>query len=132
MIDSYFLDSLADNLAKLNEEELKALQDSLRTRYDMNIELKAVVQGGVSAVHPQGGIRYDVVLTKVGGAKLQLVKTIKELTGVGLKEAKEMVDNYPTTILHDMYMDEINNHRLGNVVDLIEATGSELKFEAND
>ena len=52
---------------------------------------------------------FDVVLAEVGGAKLQVVKAVKEACGLGLKEAKDLVDGAPSTIKEGVSKDEAEN-----------------------
>ena len=77
-------------------EEVKAM-----TVLELNDLVKAIEEEfGVSAAAPaaEEKTEFDVVLAEVGANKMQVIKAVKELTGLGLKEAKELVDNAPKTI----------------------------------
>ena len=67
---------------------------------------------------------FDVVLTAAGGAKLQVVKAVKELTGLGLKEAKEMVDNAPSTLKEGVSKDEAEG-----IKKALEEAGAEVELK---
>ena len=67
---------------------------------------------------------FDVVLKSVGAAKLQVVKAVKEACGLGLKEAKDLVDGAPATIKEGLSKDEAENLKKA-----IEAAGAEIELK---
>ena len=71
----------------------------------------AVAAGPAAAAAdaPEEKTEFDVVLTEVGGAKLQVVKAVKEACGLGLKEAKDLVDGAPSTLKEKLSKDEAEN-----------------------
>ena len=103
--------NLAEELVNLTVKEVNELAEILKEEY--GIEPAAAAAVAVAAPGAGGGdaggeekSEFDVVLTAAGGAKLQVVKAVKELTGLGLKEAKEMVDNAPSTLKEGVSKDE--------------------------
>ena len=58
----------------------------------------AVVAGGAAAAAEEEKTEFDVILASVGSEKIKVIKAVRELTGLGLKEAKEVVDGAPSTI----------------------------------
>ncbi len=91
---------IAEQLVGLTVKEVQELADYLKEEYGIEPAAAAVVVSGDGA--GGGGAdekdEFDVVLAEAGGSKLNVVKAVKEITGLGLKEAKEMVDGAPSTI----------------------------------
>jgi len=97
------LKKVAEQLVGLTVKEVNELADILKDEY--GIEPAAAAAVAVAAGPGAGGedtaeakSEYDVVLKAAGGSKLAVVKLVKELTGLGLKEAKDLVDNTPSSI----------------------------------
>ncbi|MBX2888745.1 MAG: 50S ribosomal protein L7/L12 [Ferruginibacter sp.] len=93
--------ALAENLVGLTVKEVQELAEFLKTEYGIEPAAAAVVvagggDGGAAAVEEKTS--FDVVLKASGANKLAVVKIVKELTGLGLKEAKDLVDGAPKTI----------------------------------
>ncbi|MEO5649702.1 MAG: 50S ribosomal protein L7/L12 [Ginsengibacter sp.] len=92
--------TLAENLVGLTVKEVQELADFLKTEYGIEPAAATVVAsadgGGAAAVEEKTS--FDVVLKAPGANKLGIVKIVKELTGLGLKEAKDLVDGAPKTI----------------------------------
>lgn len=96
------LKALAESLVNLTVKEVKELADILKDEYGIEPAAAAAVVAGPAAGGAEGGAEekteFDVILKAPGGAKLQIVKLVKELTGLGLKEAKEIVDSTPKAV----------------------------------
>ena len=92
--------TLAESLVGLTVKEVQELADFLKTEYGIEPAAAAVVVsgdgGGPAAVEEKSS--FDVILKAPGANKLGIVKIVKELTGLGLKEAKELVDGAPKAI----------------------------------
>ena len=92
--------SLAESLVGLTVKEVQELADFLKTEYGIEPAAATVVAsadgGGAAAVEEKTS--FDVILKSAGAAKLGVVKIVKELTGLGLKEAKDLVDGAPKPI----------------------------------
>ena len=92
--------ALAENLVGLTVKEVQELAEFLKTEYGIEPAAAAVVvsgdNGGAAAVEEKSS--FDVILKAPGANKLGIVKIVKELTGLGLKEAKELVDGAPKAI----------------------------------
>ena len=103
--------AIADQLVGLTVKEVSELLDVLKETHGIEPAAAAVaVAGPVAAGAQEGGTAekstFDVILKAPGGAKLQIVKLVKELTGLGLKEAKGVVDSAPTPIKEGIPKDE--------------------------
>ena len=103
------LKDFAEQLVNLTVKEVNELAEILKEEYGIEPAAAAVaVAGGAAA----GGddaeeqTEFDVILKAPGGSKLAVVKLVKELTGAGLKDAKELVDNAPSPIKEGVSKDE--------------------------
>ncbi len=103
--------ALGDQLVELTVKEVNELAEYLKETH--GIEPAAAAAVAVAAPADGGGeggaaekSEFDVVLKAAGGAKLAIVKLVKELTGLGLKEAKEIVDAAPKAIKEGVAKDE--------------------------
>ncbi len=93
------LKAFAEQLVNLTVKEVNELADILKEEYGIEPAAVAVaVAAGPAAAAEEEKTSFDVVLKSAGANKLAIVKLVKELTGLGLKEAKDMVDGAPSTI----------------------------------
>lgn len=89
--------ALAENLLSLSVKEVQELSDFLKENY--GIEAATIIPPTISVpVMPIEKVKFDIVLRNSGPNKIAVIKLIKELTGLGLRESKELVDNAPKTI----------------------------------
>jgi large subunit ribosomal protein L7/L12 len=106
------LKQLADQLVNLTVKEVKELADILKDEYGIEPAAAAVAVAASGAGAGDAGAAeeektsFDVILKAPGGAKLAVVKLVKELTGLGLKEAKELVDSAPKAVKEGIAKDE--------------------------
>jgi len=105
------LKDFAEKLVNLTVKEVNELADILKEEYGIEPAAAAAVVAGPAAGGGAGEAaeeksEFTVVLKAAGGSKLAVVKLVKELTGLGLKEAKELVDNAPSNIKEDVAKDE--------------------------
>ena len=104
------LKAFAEQLVNLTVKEVSELADILKDEYGIEPSAAAVAVSGPAA--GGGGdaaeekSEFDVVLKAAGGSKLAVVKLVKELTGLGLKEAKDIVDGAPAPIKEGVAKDE--------------------------
>ena len=102
---------LGDKLAELTLKQAVDLKDYLKETYGIEPAAGGAVMvagggGGDDAPTEEEKTEFDVVLTAAGGKKIQVIKVVREATGLGLKEAKELVDGAPSTIKEAMPKDE--------------------------
>jgi large subunit ribosomal protein L7/L12 len=105
--------ALGDQLVELTVKEVNELASYLKETYGIEPAAAAVAvaapgAGGAAAAAAEK-TNFDVVLKAAGANKLQIVKLVKELTGLGLKEAKDVVDGAPKTIKEGLPKDEAEN-----------------------
>ncbi|MCQ2114191.1 MAG: 50S ribosomal protein L7/L12 [Bacteroidaceae bacterium] len=106
--------AIAEELVNLTVKEVNELATVLKDEYGIEPAAAAVaVAAGPAAAGAADAAEektsFDVVLTEVGDAKLQVVKAVKEACGLGLKEAKDLVDGAPSTLKEGMSKDEAEN-----------------------
>jgi large subunit ribosomal protein L7/L12 len=90
--------ALAEQLVSLTVKEVQELADFLKSEYGIEPAAAAVVVaagGGDGAAAAEEKTAFNVILKSAGASKLNVVKIVKDLTGLGLKEAKELVDGAP-------------------------------------
>ena len=122
------LKDFAEQLVNLTVKEVNELAEILKEEYGIEPAAAAVaVAGGPAAVGDAGGeekSEFDVILKAAGGSKLAVVKLVKELTGLGLKEAKELVDNAPSPIKEGVAKDEAEGLKTS-----LEDAGAEVELK---
>jgi large subunit ribosomal protein L7/L12 len=93
--------ALAEQLVGLTVKEVQELADFLKSEYGIEPAAAAVVVstgGGDGAAAAEEKTAFNVILKSAGASKLNVVKIVKDLTGLGLKEAKELVDGAPKSL----------------------------------
>lgn len=108
------LKNFAEQLVNLTVKEVNELAQILKDEYGIEPAAAAVAVAAAPGGAADGGSAeekssFDVVLTDVGAAKLQVVKAVKEACGLGLKEAKTLVEGAPATIKEGVSKDEAEN-----------------------
>ena len=99
--------AIAEELVNLTVKEVQELATVLKDEYGIEPAAAAVAVAAGPAAEEKSS--FDVVLKEVGGAKLQVVKAVKEACGLGLKEAKDLVDGAPSTLKEGLSKDEAEN-----------------------
>ncbi|WP_294848018.1 50S ribosomal protein L7/L12 [uncultured Eubacterium sp.] len=96
--------AIVDSIAELTVLELKELKETIEETFGVTAAAVAVAaapaEGGAAAAEAKS--EFDVVLTEVGANKIQVIMAVREATGLGLKEAKEIVDGAPSTVKEAM------------------------------
>ena len=124
------LKKVAEQLVSLTVKEVNELADILKDEY--GIEPAAAAAAVAVATGPSAGgedaaeakSEFDVVLKSAGGSKLAVVKLVKELTGLGLKEAKDLVDNTPSSIKEAVSKDDAEGLKKS-----LEEAGAEVELK---
>ena len=121
------LKEFAEQLVNLTVKEVNELADILKEEYGIEPAAAAVAV----AAGPAGGgdaaeekTEFDVILKAAGGSKLAVVKLVKELTGLGLKDAKGLVDEAPSTIKEGVSKDEAEGLKSS-----LEEAGAEVELK---
>ena len=122
------LKDFAEKLVNLTVKEVNELATILKDEYGIEPAAAAVAVaaggGGAAAEAAEEQSEFTVMLKAAGASKLAVVKLVKELTGAGLKEAKEMVDNAPSPIKEGVSKDEAEALKAQ-----LEEAGAELELK---
>ena len=104
-------DEILDSIANLTVIELKELLDAFEEKFGVTAAAPAAVAaapaagGGAAAPAEEEKDEFDVVLTAAGAQKIQVIKVVRELTSLGLKEAKDVVDGAPKAVVEKVTKD---------------------------
>lgn len=122
------LKAIADQLVNLTVKDVKDLADILKDEYGIEpaAAAVAVAAGGGAAGGDAAAEKteFDIVLNSAGAAKLAVVKEVKNLLGVGLKDAKDLVDSAPGTIKEGVAKEEAESIKAA-----LEAAGAEVELK---
>ena len=121
--------AIAEELVNLTVKEVNELAEVLKEEYGIEPAAAAVAvaapaggDGGTGGGEEKS--EFDVILKAAGGSKLQVVKAVKELTGLGLKEAKELVDGAPKAVKEGIGKDEAEG-----IKKALEEAGAEVELK---
>lgn len=120
--------ALAEELVNLTVKDVQELAQILKDEYGIEPAAAAVVvaeggNGGGAAEAEQSA--FDVILVSAGQAKLQMVKAVKELTGLGLKEAKDLVDQAPNAKIKE----KVSKAEAEQIKAALEEAGGEVELK---
>jgi len=122
-------EDILQQIEEMSVKDLADLVEAIEERFNVSAAMAAPV---AVAVAPAGGDgdgeaaaeSLKVVMTSAGQKKIQVIKEIKEITGKGLKECKELADNLPATIKADVSGDEATS-----IKEKLEAAGAEIELQ---
>ena len=121
------LKAIAEELVNLTVKEVNELATILKDEYGIEPAAAAVAVAGPAAAGAAAAeekTSFDVVLKSAGAAKLQVVKAVKEACGLGLKEAKDMVDGAPSVVKEGLAKDEAESLKK-----VLEEAGAEVELK---
>ena len=123
------LKDFAEQLVNLSVKDVNELATILKDEYGIEPAAAAVAVAGPAAagggeVAGDEKTEFDVILKSAGAAKLQVVKAVKELTGLGLKEAKDIVDSAPKAVKEGVSKDEAEG-----IQKSLEEAGAEVELK---
>jgi large subunit ribosomal protein L7/L12 len=102
-------DEIIDAIGAMSVIELSELIETFKTKFNVTIAAVAAGGGGGGAA-PAAAVEeqteFTVVLKEAGGKKIQVIKVVREITGLGLKEAKDLVDGAPKNVKENVSKDE--------------------------
>ena len=119
--------ALAEELVNLTVKDVQELAKVLKEEYGIEpaaaaVAVAAPAEGGAAA--PAEQTEFDVILTSAGQAKLQVIKAVKEALGLGLKEAKDLVDGAPKAV-----KEKVSKAEAEQIKDALEAAGAEVEVK---
>ena len=108
------IEQIVDQISELNAVQLSELKKALEDKFGVTASAPAFNPAMFAGMAPAGGgaaaeeekTEFDVILSAAGDAKLQVIKVVRELTGLGLKEAKDLVDGAPQPLKQGISKDE--------------------------
>ncbi|MEM8898080.1 MAG: 50S ribosomal protein L7/L12 [Bacteroidota bacterium] len=124
------LKAFAEQLVNLTVKEVNELADILKEEYGIEPAAAAAVAVAPGAGGGEGGVaaaeqtEFDVILVSAGGSKLNVVKVVKSLTGLGLKEAKAKVDEAPGAI-----KEKVSKEEAEDIKKQLEEAGAEVELK---
>jgi large subunit ribosomal protein L7/L12 len=121
--------AIAEQLVNLTVKEVNELAQILKDEYGIEPAAAPAVMmagggGGAAEAAPAEKTEFNVILKSPGGAKLNVVKLVKDLTGLGLKEAKELVDGAPKPVKEGISKDEAESIKAK-----LEEAGAEVELQ---
>ena len=125
------IDDILDKIANMTVLELSELKTAFEEKFDVTAAAPAaVMQAGPAADGGGGGeavaeqSEFDVILTGAGGQKIQVIKEVRSLTSLGLKEAKDLVDAAPKPVLEKVSKDDADKAKAA-----LEAVGASVEVK---
>ena len=106
------VDSIFESLGKMSVLELVELKKKIEDEWGITAAAPVAVAapgGGVAAPAEEEKTSFDVVLTAAGGQKIQVIKVVRAVTGLGLKEAKDLVDSAPKPVKEGVAQEEADS-----------------------
>ena len=117
--------AIIDSIKELSILELKELIDTYCEEFGVSaVAAAAPAAAGAGAAAEEEKTEFDVILKSAGASKMGVIKAVKEITGLGLKEAKEMVDGAPKTI-----KEKISKADAEEIKTKLEAAGAEVEVK---
>ncbi len=122
-------DEILQEIENMTVKDLADLVEMIEDRFNVSAAMMApVAVAAAPGAGAEGGgaatEAYKIVLTSPGQKKIQVIKEIKEITGKGLKECKELVDNLPATI-----KDSVGTDEASSIKEKLEAAGAEVELQ---
>ncbi|MGC6413266.1 MAG: 50S ribosomal protein L7/L12 [Bacteroidia bacterium] len=122
------LKEFANQLVNLTVKEVNELAQILKDEHGIEPAAAAVAVAGPAAGGEAGGgaeqSEFDVILTSAGAGKLQVVKVVKDITGLGLKEAKEVVDGAPKAV-----KEKVSKAEADDIAAKLKEAGAEVEIK---
>ena len=94
-------EQILEAIEKMSVLELNELVEACEEKFDVRAGARVTVAGQVAEEEASGPDSFNVVLTEVGAEKIKVIKAVREITGLGLKEAKAVVDGAPAPVKED-------------------------------
>jgi len=119
--------ALAEELVNLSVKDVQELAKVLKEEYGIEPAAAAVVVAGgeaAGAAAEAEQTEFDVILTSAGAAKLGVIKVVKEALGLGLKEAKDLVDGAPATV-----KEKVSKAEAEQLKETLEGAGAEVEIK---
>ena len=118
--------AIIDQIKELSVLELKELIDTYCEEFGVSAVAAAALAAGAAAAAPaeEEKSEFDVILKSAGGSKMGVIKLVKEITGLGLKESKEIVDNAPKAV-----KEKVSKADAEDIKKKLEEAGAEVELK---
>jgi large subunit ribosomal protein L7/L12 len=113
-----------ESLKEMTILEIKELVDAMKEEFGIDPSAVAAAPAAAEAAAPAEQTEFDVILTSAGSAKLGVIKVVKELTGLGLKESKDLVDNAPKPV-----KEKVSKAEAEDIKNKLEAAGASVEVK---
>ena len=123
-------EDILEAIGNMTVLELKELLDAFEEKFEVTAAAPAAVAaaapagGGAAAEAVEEKDEFDVILTEAGGQKIQVIKAVRELTSLGLKEAKDLVDGAPKPVLENVPQEQADKAKAQ-----LEAVGASVELK---
>ena len=122
-------EEILDGIAAMSLMEIKDLLDAFEEKFGVSAAAPVAVMaagagGGAAAPAEEEKDEFDVILTNAGAQKIQVIKVVRELTSLGLKEAKDLVDGAPQKVL-----EKVNKDDAAKAKAKLEESGAEVEVK---
>ena len=126
-------EEIIEKIAELSVLELSELIKALEEKFGVTAAAPMMMGGmmpmagaGEAAAADEGPTSFDVILAEIGAQKIQVIKEVRAITGLGLKEAKDLVDGAPKPIKEDISEDEAKE-----IKEKVEAAGAKVEIKGH-
>lgn len=121
-------DEILEAIGNMSVFELSTLIESFKSKFNVTIAVAAAAPAGPAGAAPAAAVEeqteFAVVLKAAGAKKIQVIKVVREITGLGLKEAKDLVDGAPKNVKENVSKDEAAQLKAK-----LEAEGAEVEVK---
>ena len=100
------IEQILEAIEQMKVTELNELVKAAEEKFGVSASAPVMVAGAAAGAAAEGKTEFDVVLANAGASKVKVIKVVRELTGLGLKEAKDLVDNAPKTLKEGVSKEE--------------------------
>ena len=100
------IEQILEAIEQMKVTELNELVKAAEEKFGVSASAPAMVAGAAGGAAAEEKTEFDVVLANAGASKVKVIKVVREITGLGLKEAKELVDNAPKTLKEGVSKEE--------------------------
>jgi len=100
------IEEIVDKIAGLSAMDLADLSQAIQDKFGVTAAAPMAMMPGAGAAAEEEQTEFDVLLTAIGDKKIQVIKVVRELTSLGLKEAKDLVESAPTKVKEGLSKDD--------------------------
>ena len=118
------IEQILEAIENMKVLELNELVKAAEEKFGVSASAPVMMAGAVAGGAAEEKTEFDVVLANAGASKVGVIKAVREVTGLGLKEAKEVVDNAPKTLKEGVSKEEADQ-----IKDILEAAGASVEVK---